>query len=93
MNKNGRGDWGGGEGKKDLLEGKVSVGPVWGMGGMGTILTGVACVSGLRWLCNFRIFVKLSNCIFIDGECFRISRASLMASLYLSLAFAMIFVF
>ena len=64
-----------------------------GRGGIGTLLTGVACVCGLRWLFNFKIFVKLSNCIFIDGECFKINKASLMASLYLSLALAMIFVF
>ena len=45
------------------------------------------------WACNFKIFVKLSYCLFIDGLCFIMSNASLIKSLYLSVAFAMIDVF
>ena len=45
------------------------------------------------WACNFKMFVKLSYCLFIDGAYFIMSKASLINSLYLSVAFAMIDVF
>ena len=54
---------------------------------------GIICELEFLWACNFRIFVKLSYCLLIDGECFIMRRASLIKSLYRSGAFAITDVF
>ena len=47
----------------------------------------------LLFLYNLSVWAKSSNCLFMMGACWEMRRASLMASLYLSGAFAIILVF
>ena len=44
----------------------------------------------LLFVNRFKVLLKLLNCLFINGACFEINKASFMVSRCLSLAFAII---